>query len=333
MIFKEKKIDLNIFLYEIKILIESGISTYEALNAVIVNRNIYAEQLTEVLNNVKVGHSLSDAMGFKKELFPDLLINIVKSTESSGDLASGLNRYLDFMDKKNHLKNVIISASIYPILIFLIGIMICIFLLIYLAPRFADIYSDSSTNLNGISFYLIKIGTYLSENIVMTLAVFLTIIYSTFYVRENIFKEIVKNRFIKNIIGKINIISLYRALAIMIENGYPLKIAIEKCLNENDDNKEAIINLLNEGKKLSDVFFVCGLTTPISLLLIQSGESNGNTSNMLLKSADYHESEIENKINIVSKIIEPVFILIVGLMVGLIVIFLYLPIFDLVESV
>lgn len=332
--------DVNIFLYEFKTLLESGLSIIEVIQTLLDRGEVYTAVLSPIYQDLKAGFSFSQSLTHQPEIFPKLLIATVKSTEQTGQLSLGLERYLTYMENINVLKNKITSASIYPLTVLVIGFVIFTFLLLYLIPKFSLIYNDLDLNLPFLSNLLIKLGGFIYQYKIYTIITFIILLGTTLYFRKNIIKNSIsyalKFKRISYYYNAIVLTRFYRALSLMLDGGYPLISALDTCKETLNDDFKHRIESINQGLKQGEVFSLLleqhQLTTPIASRLIKSGEKNGNISRMLAKTADFHDLEVSRFIDKLSKVIEPVLMIVIGGFVGMIVILLYLPIFDMVGS-
>lgn len=336
----DKNFNVNIFLYEFKTLLESGLSIIEIVQTLLDRGEIYTQVLSKIYLDLKAGYSFSQTLEHQKDIFSQLLIATVKSTEQTGQLSLGLERYLNYMENINTLKTKITSASIYPLTVLVIGLIIFIFLLFYLVPKFSIIYSDLDLKLPLLSNLLIKLGSLISQYKIYTISTFLIFLFFLVHKRKFILKK-TKNYFLKFRIisyyyNAIILTRFYRALSLMLEGGYPLISALETCKDTLSNDFKYKIENINQGLKQGETFSLLleqnQLTTAVATRLIKSGEKNGNISHMLAKTADFHDLEVSRFIDKLSKIIEPILMIVIGGFVGMIVILLYLPIFDMVGS-
>lgn len=339
-LFYRSHFNLTIFLYEFKTLLESGLSIVEVVDVLRERGQIYHEVLQPIYMHLRTGKTLSQSMSYQETYFPDLCIAIIKSNEKTGSLIIGIERYLAYAENIEKIKNKLINSSIYPFTVLIIGIIIFLFLLLYLIPKFSLIYSDLDLKLPFFSNLLIQSGGYIAQYRAYIIAIIIFMFLAIYYYRKDIIKIILTNLTkIKSFSYYYNIIiftRFYRGLSLMLEGGYPLIYALQNCkdiLDQNQKNKIPFIEQgLKQGEKFSDLLEKYKLITPIANRLIRSGETNGNISRMLQKTADFHDAEISRFIEKLSKVIEPLLMIVIGSCIGFIVILLYLPIFDMVGS-
>lgn len=332
--------NLTIFLYEFKTLLESGLSIVEAIDILLEKGQIYHEVLQPIYDHLRAGKTLSQSMSYQSIYFPDLCVAIIKSNEKTGSLVIGIERYLAYTENIDKIKTKLINSSIYPFTVLIIGIIIFLFLLLYLIPKFSLIYNDLDLKLPFFSNLLIKSGYYISQYRGYIIVFIILLFGATVYYRKSIINISLTNLIrIKVFSYYYNIIiftRFYRGLSLMLEGGYPLIYALQNCkdiLDHNQKNKIPFIEQgLKQGEKFSDLLEKYKLTTPIANRLIRSGETNGNISRMLEKTADFHDAEISRFVEKLSKVIEPLLMIVIGGGIGFIVILLYLPIFDMVGS-
>ncbi len=332
--------DLTVFLYEFKTLLESGLSIVEVIDVLLERGQIYHDVLQPIYDHLRAGKTLSQSMSYQSAYFPDLCIAIIKSNEKTGSLVIGIERYLAYTENLDKIKTKLINSSIYPLTVLVIGVIIFLFLLLYLIPKFSLIYSDLDLKLPFFSNLLIQSGSYISQYRAYLIAFIVFIFITTFYYRKSILHisltNLIKIKVFSYYYNIVIFTRFYRGLSLMLEGGYPLIYALQNCkdiLDQNQRNKIQFIEQgLKQGEKFSDLLEKHKLTTPIANRLIRSGETNGNISRMLEKTADFHDAEISRFIEKLSKVIEPLLMIVIGSGIGFIVILLYLPIFDMVGS-
>ena len=187
---------------------------------------------------------------------------------------------------------------------------------------------------------LIQLGSFIAQYKIYTIITLIILLASAVYFRKSILKKIscylLKIKSISYYYHAIVLTRFYRALSLMLDGGYPLISALDTCKETLNDDFKYRVESINQGLKQGEIFSRLleqhQLTTPIASRLIKSGEKNGNISQMLAKTADFHDLEVSRFIDKLSKVIEPILMIVIGGFVGMIVILLYLPIFDMVGS-
>lgn len=343
--FSPKKSNLNyvIFAYEMRTLLKSGISIAEALSILKDNNVNYNDVIQQLFNGLHEGLSFSNAMKSTEYKFPNLLIATVAASEKNGTIIHALANYISYEESITKVKSKVVSASIYPLVLIVVSFFIILFLLIYLVPKFSLIYQDVSVELPFLSSTLLSFGSIVYEHkIAFSVSVAILIALIGLYIKkigiQILALKIVKlNKYTAEISEKFLLSRFYRGFALLLESGSSVMDAfslMEDSLSTTHEKKvkEAKLLIL-KGNGLSHSLIQSQLTTPISARLLTAGDRNGEIVNMLKQSSEFYEMEIENFIERFSQIIEPVLMIIIGFFIGGIIVLLYMPIFDLANSI
>lgn len=339
-----KAFNLVLFLNELHALLQSGLSLIETLEALAERQTSAQDQLIiqQLITAIYQGNAFSVALKQQPSIFPDLLYATIAATEQTGEMIDGLARYLRYSEQMGQIKAKVISASIYPLTLLVIGSVVGLFLLLYLVPKFSLMYDSLSADLPLMSKLLFQWGAFVAQNKILVAGVFAGLIglsifaYTQPSVRMRIIEKIQQISWIKSHVHLMMLSRFYRALGLLLNNGTPIIQALnltQSLLPQRLQSNAAQLKLdIQQGKKISDSLASQQLTTPISIRLIKAGEQNGQIAEMLEKSADFHDVEISRWVDKLTKMLEPILMLVLGAIIGTIVILLYLPIFDMVGS-
>lgn len=340
---KKNKVNYVIFSYEIRTLLKSGISIAESLSILKDNNTNYNDVIAQLFNGLHDGLSFSEAMKATDYEFPSLLIATIAASEKNGTIIYALENYINYEMSVTKIKSKILSASIYPIVLIAVSFFIVLFLLMYLVPKFSLIYQDVSVELPFLSRSLLTFGSLVYEyRGTFLIGIIFSIIFSFSYIKnigvQVLALELVKlNKFTADISEKFLLSRFYRGFALLLESGSSVIEAftlMEGTLSISHKEKiQEAKSMILKGNGLSYALVKSELTTPISARLLTAGDKNGEIVNMLKQSSEFYEMEIENFIERFSQIIEPVLMIIIGIFIGGIIVLLYMPIFDLANSV
>lgn len=336
---------LPLFCQELLALLQAGIPLTEAIDTLSEKESrTSVKQVIETLSrDLREGRALSAALEAQAGLFPDLFIALVRAAERTSDLDQALARFIGYRQQIDALRGKIVSAAIYPTLLLVVGGGVVLFLLGYVVPRFAQVFEDLGKDLPWYSRILLDTGNWIGHNgIAALLGLAVVIAGATFALRQPALWEAVGRTVWKlpGVGDQLKVFQLarfYRTLGMLLRGGIPavtaLGMAAELLSPVLRPALTASIQQIREGRGLSETLGGHGLTTPIAARMLATGERAGNLGDMLERTAAFHEEEIGRATEWITKLIGPVLMLIIGGVIGLIVVMMYLPIFQLSESV
>ena len=327
-------------------LLGAGMTIEESLQGLIEQASNHRIRsiLTSVRSSVIEGQSLSAAIGNFPAAFPGLYRASLSAGEETGKLDKVLDRLADYTENTTALRRRIMIALIYPVILTVVAILIVTGLLTYVVPKVVKVFEESGQALPLLTRGMIAISEFLQA---WGLWLLLAIILGSFIFRF-IFKRpgpklalhhfILRMPLLGNIVRNLNTSTMARTLAIMSGSGVPL-------LSAMGASAQVVNNLamrvameeartdVGEGMGLSKALKKSGLFPPLLTQMVASGESSGRLDEMLEKSAQVQENELEARTSIMVGLFEPMMILIMGAIVLLIVLAILLPIFDLNELI
>lgn len=341
----KKKFDLAIFAYELLTLLKAGLSlieTLETLRERQKNGQDGGHILSELIRKMREGQSFSTALKSYPEYFPSLFIASISASEQTGDMVDALHRFLRYHEQMNVIRQKMISASIYPILLLTVGFAVALFLLCFLVPRFSHVYDDIDAELPLASKLLMQWGMFADQNLgIIFLVIGFFLVLFIFIVRTATFRYLLSDFILKNHwIGLqyrlLQLSRFYRSLGLLLSGGIPIVKALQMTQDLLSSGlsvklNQAIIDV-QQGKALTVSLSNAGLTTAVALRLLGAGERNGQLADMFEQVASFHDKEVSAWVDKFTRLFEPILMLIIGLVIGGIVILLYLPIFELAGS-
>jgi type IV pilus assembly protein PilC len=330
-----------LFNQEMIVLMKAGIPMIRALEIVI--QNIKASNLREILNkatgNIRNGMQISEAFSSTQIPFHKIYKASLLAGEKSGHLEQLLEKFNIYLSKLTNLRRKIVGSLTYPALLlcFMIGMVLVIS--IFVIPKFADLFENLDAQLPAITLMFISITVYLRENIVMFMAAailaFTAIkLIEHFNPKVIIFDQLkLRLPFVGKIIHENSIAVFARTLAILISGGIPVpdaaEIAVETFSNKYHYSKvRQVPEKIRQGTLLSGVLDEVDIIPRILVELVRVGETSGNLMAVLDESADYYERSIDIKISTLISLIEPVIIITLGMVVAMMLVSVYLPIFS-----
>lgn len=332
---------LTLFSQELLALLTAGLSIVEALEALLekepsaTTRNV----LTTLLAALRDGQRLSGALAAQPGVFPPLYVGIVRAAEGTSDLPRALARYIDYQERVDVVRAKIISASIYPMILLLVGAGVSGFLIGYVVPRFSEVYQGAGRSLPLMSQLLLDWGQFAQAHGTLLVLLLGALLAGTGWLLRRAWHSGALARTLARLPGigeRVRIIELsrlYLTLGMLSEGGITVVNAIATVQPMVSPalarGLQAARTAIESGQPLSRAFDAHGLTTPISLRLLRVGERTGELGPMLSQSAAFYDGEISRWIDRFTRTFEPLLMAAIGLIVGAIVVLLYMPIFDL----
>jgi type IV pilus assembly protein PilC len=333
--------DLTVMARQLATMVSSGLSLLRALYVLEEQTESpkLARTITAVRQDVETGFSLSQAMSKHPAIFNDLFVSMVSAGEAGGNLEEVLERLANQLEKDDHLRRTVRSAMVYPTLIGCFAVAVLIGMITFIVPVFAGIFK----NLHGQLPMLTKIlmatsNAFRSEwYIFVIVPVALAWGFRTFKRtdRGQIIWDTVKLRMpmrIGEIVRKVAIARFARTLATLTSAGVPILHALEITAKTTGnrvigDPMTEVAERVKDGEPLAPPLERTGVFPKIVTQMLSVGEETGNLDEMLHKLADFYDDEVETMLKALTSIIEPIMMLVVGAIVGLVVIAMYLPMF------
>jgi len=338
--------DLATFTRQFAVVLEAGLPMIKSLELLAEQqKNLYFKKvLHEIKIKVETGSSLSDAMAEYPKVFDNLYVQMVKSGEASGNLDTVLKRLAVHLERIASLKSKIKHAMVYPSVILLLTFIVVSIIMLFVIPKFAEIYESAGQTLPLPTQILINI----SKHFVKILLGFVVVVVGLF-VFINIYRNTERGRYITDkvliripIIGglfhKAAVARVARTLANLIGGGVQLLSAI-LIAGETSGNKviekamEEIRINVSAGHSIADPMQGTGVFPYLLVEMVRIGEVSGKLEEMLNKTAEFLEEEVDRTVQTLSTLVEPILIVILGVVVGSILVALYLPIFKLGEII
>lgn len=335
---------LGLFIQELVVLLDAGLVLVEAVETLRdkappgINRQV----MSDLLDSMYQGHSLSRAMQLKPQVFPSLLIATVASSEHSGQLSVALRRYHHFEAHLERVKKRVSGALMYPLVVLSVGALILVFLLFFVIPRFASVF-DQVADLPATARFMVWWGALVdTHGMELLIGLLLAVAGLVLLLRSDAFKHRVARLFwrIPSLGAQRTLFVLarfYRTAGMLLMGGMPVVTAIELSgallpVERQGDLRKALSDI-QAGQPLSTALARHQLTTAVAERLVRVGEQSGELAAMCERIAQFHDEALERAIELFSKVFEPLLMLVVGGLIGLIVFMLYMPIFELAGSI
>ncbi|MCB1188008.1 type II secretion system F family protein [bacterium] len=347
-LFKVGLKELTIFSRQFALLLNAGLTLSEAIDTIEeqTQNNSFREILHRVKLDIQSGTTLAASMQKQPRAFSLFFVSMVHAGEIGGALDSILERVAQFYENELELKNKVKSAMVYPITVTVFALGISLFMLMYIVPQFAAFYSDfsgGSARLPALTRKMMELSDWLLEHWPWLLTIPVAIILFVKF-RNSKWGHILLDPIVLRIpifgplARKVAITRFTRTFGTLTQSGVPILEALEVSKNTASNNviKRAIEytrERIREGETIHGPMKRTKVFPPLVTNLISVGEEAGNLEEILFKISDYYDAEIDATIRALASLIEPLMIVVIGGIVGVIVVSLYLPIFNLVNII
>ncbi|MDH5216744.1 MAG: type II secretion system inner membrane protein GspF [Gammaproteobacteria bacterium] len=334
-------VDLSLITRQISTLVRSGLPVEEALRAVSeqTEKSRIRNMIMGVRSRVMEGHTMADALNDYPHIFNELFRSTVEAGEQSGHLTGVLERLADYTEARQQMRQKIVIALVYPILISLVAVAVVILLLAYVVPQVIQMFETIGQELPALTRGLIFVSDFVSAyGVYVFFLVLIVVIAFNYMLRFESFKKQFHHVLLRlPLIGRLtrgmNTGRFARTFSILMASGVPVLDAmrISGQVVINLPMREAVTEAarkVREGTNISKALAESGYFPPMTIHLLASGESSGNLEEMLDRAAENQEREVETMITAMMSLFEPLMILAMGGVVLTIVLAIMLPILD-----
>ena len=338
--------DFLVFNQELLALIKAGLPVLRVWDLLIdrTQRVPFREALKAVRQDIRGGASASEALAKHSTYFSDLYLATIRAGEQSGNLSEVLQRYIAYLKLMIALRQKVTKALAYPAFLVVVGIAVVGFLLSYVMPTFISVYGESSATLptpTRVLMAAINIG----ESLLVPLGIALAVAaimsrtwYQTSSGRLSVDRQMLRLPLLGVILVQHHTIQLTRTLATVLAGGTPLVEALEIARGAVSNRfvsrgLVSAVNEIREGSTLAAAIERPQILPKLAIEMLSVGEETGSLEPMLRDVAEFYEGDLDVRLSQLTTWIEPVLLLVMGLLVGGIVIIMYLPIFQMAGTV
>ena len=341
---RRARFPLSLFSRELLALLHSGLSLVEALQTLEEkeSRPETRKILGGVLKHLYEGESFSAAIGHSPDAFPPLYVATVRAAERTSDLPQALSRYVAYQDQVEQVRKKVLASSIYPIILMVVGGLVALFLLGFVTPRFASIYADNVERLPWASRVLMQWGGFVEAHAANAGLLLLVLLGAAGYafsrptLRAWIARQLWRLPGLGEPLRIFQLTRFYRTVGMLLSGGIPVVTALEMAGGllqpELRLRLASAAASIREGQSVSQAMERAGLVTPVALRMLRVGEKSGRMGDMMEAIATFHEEETSRFVDWFTRLFEPILMAVIGLVIGIIVVMLYLPIFELAGS-
>jgi general secretion pathway protein F len=339
------KLQLAIFSQQLVSLLDAGLSLVEALEALAERESTTGAHRTleRVLSRLYEGQTLAAALAEHPETFPALYIASVRASERSGALREALTRYIAYEVQADALRKTLVNACIYPAVLLGAGLLVMLFLMGYVVPRFSAIYADVGSDLPAASRILLQWGQLMDAHAGVICLLALGCLGASIYGLSRPVTRAAVGAWVARIpaVGRqlhiYQLARLYRTTGMLLRGGIPAVSALQMSSGLIRAGSQAAYaaatQSVREGQSLAQAMEQNGLTTPVAARMLRVGERSGNMGEMMERIASFCDEELARWVAIITKLIEPMLMTVIGLVIGVIVVLMYFPIFQLAGSI
>lgn len=336
---------LVLFSQELATLLNAGLALIDALESLSEKETESQSRrtLAEIVRLLYEGKSFSQALEQFPAIFPDLYVALVRSSEKTGSIGNALDRYVAYRTRLDDVRQKVVSASIYPALLFFVGCAVLLFLIGYVVPKFSLVFEDMGADLPWLSRVLLATGQMLEAHRGTAILVGLLGIAGLVALARRPEVRRALGRLVEAVPAArerllvYELARFYRSLGILLQGGIPIVTALGMVRGLLGITVRARLDLatqrIREGQALSSALAEYRLSTPVSLRMLRAGEQSGNLGEMMERTADFYDKEMNRWVEWFVRLFEPILMTLIGLVIGVIVILMYIPIFELASSI
>jgi general secretion pathway protein F len=342
---RRAKFNTTLFSVELAALLGAGLNLVEALQT-LADKDAHGERrevLGGLLGAIRRGEPFSQAVAAFPRQFSPLYVATIKSAERTGSMKEALGRYIAYQEEIERVRKKIVSATIYPAILCTVGALVIGFLVLYVVPRFARVYEDMSTTLPFFSKVLLAFGSFMGSYgwlvgifciaIAAASVWFLSRPQGRSWLNLKIWKIPALGARMKTY----QLSRLYRTAGMLMDAGIPalrsLGMARDLLAAHLRPQLLASEKQIRNGAKMSAALAAAGLATPVAARMMAVGERGGEMGKMFAEIARFHDDEVARFVDIFTRAFEPILMTVLGASVGLVVVLMYMPIFELAGAI
>lgn len=333
--------DVSLATRQLATMIDAGLPIVQCLDILAQQSEskLLCKTISTVKKDVEGGSTLADALRKHPKVFDDLYVNMVEAGEAGGILNTILNRIALFIEKANRLKKKVKGAMIYPCAIVCVAVIVVAVLMIFVIPVFAELYGGMGKALPLPTQICIDISNWFVAYWYVLFAGLVGIVmgvsfyYKTPQGRMNIDRLLLRMPIIGDLLRKVAVARFSQNMSLLLSSGVPILdgLAITGKTAGNKVVEKAIMESrvsISQGKTVAEPLRESKIFPPLVCQMVAVGESTGGLDNMLKKVAELYEEEVDDAVNNLTAMMEPMIMVVLGVILGGLVIAMYLPIFQ-----
>lgn len=340
---RDEGFDLLLFTQEIRALLSAGLSLIEGLGALARKESATRKRdiLDGIVRQLKDGKPLSTALRAYPDEFPTLYLALVAASEHTGNIGQALGRFNEYRVQLDGIRKRVVAAMLYPSLLLGTGGLVVVFLLLYVVPRFTRIYEDFGRQLPWMSRLMMEWGRFVTQHGTLLLcgsAILVGAIAVAMQRHRNDMGNWLRGLpVLADKLGQYELARFYRTTGMLQQGGISLISSMGMAAdllgsNLRDALRRAVLDLRN-GQAFSTAMEASGLAPPVALDLLRVGERTGDLGEKMIRIADFYDEEQARWIEWFTRLFEPLLMLAIGILIAFVIVLLYLPIFELAETI
>jgi type IV pilus assembly protein PilC len=337
-----KPYDVMIFTRQFATMIDAGLPIVQGLDILSqqTENKLFRKIIHSIKTSVEGGITLAEALKKHPQVFDDLYVNMVSAGEAGGVLNTILNRIAIFIEKSTKLKRKIKGAMIYPATIVVVAVAVVSILLIYVIPVFGELYGSMGKALPAPTQITINISNWFRAYFIYLVAAVVGMVFAMrmYYKTENgkvmIDGWLLRLPVVGDLIRKVAVARFSQNMSVLLTSGVPILdgLAITAKTAGNKVVERAVMKCrvsISQGKTIAEPLAESGIFPPMVCQMVAVGENTGSLDSLLKKVAEFYEDEVDNAVANLTALMEPVIMIVLGVIIGGLVISMYLPIFQL----
>ena len=334
-----------LFSVELMALLDAGLNLVEAITALSEKKT--GTEASGVLAGISAaihrGEPFSQAVAAHPQHFSPLYVATVKASERTGNVKEALGRYIAYQEEFDRVRKKIVSATIYPAILMLVGLAVVGFLMFYVVPRFARVYEDMASTLPFFSRLLLSFGSFVGQHAVVVALSFASLAgIAVFLFTRAEFRAWLNTRLwaipaIGDRLKTYQLARLYRTAGMLLKAGIPavkvLDMVRDLLAVHLRPQLAQARRAIEQGQSMSSALAAAGLATPVAARMMTVGERSGDMGAMFGQIARFHDEEIARFVDWATRAFEPILMTVLGVSVGVIVVLMYMPIFELAGNI
>lgn len=339
---KVKSKDLVLFSRQLSTLVSAGVPIVQGLSILIeqIENKVFKNIVEKIQEDIESGQSIADSLKKHPNAFTDLYVAMIRAGEMGGILDVILERLSSYLEGAEALKGKVKGAMVYPIVVGLIAGVVTLFLLTVVIPTFKEIFESFGAELPLITQFLIDLSDFLRKWIIAVILVPIGLFIGFKQFRKTPFGNYKTDEIALKIpvfgilLKKVAVAKFTRTFGTLIKSGVPILQALDTVAKTSGNKviEKAILEAreaIREGERIADPLRKSAIFPPMVIQMISVGEETGNLDTMLSKISDFYDQEVDNAVKGLTSMIEPIIIVVMGVVIGSIVIAMFMPMFEL----
>ncbi|OYD14295.1 hypothetical protein CH333_08390 [candidate division WOR-3 bacterium JGI_Cruoil_03_44_89] len=338
--------EVAVFTRQFGVMTKAGVPVVRCLRALSdqAENKTFQGVLKGIADDVESGLSLYDAFGKRRRVFGDLYVAMVRAGEEGGFLGQSLMNVADWLDKSGAIQRKIRGAMAYPIVIFIVAVGVLTFMLVMIIPTFAQMFAGMGAELPTLTKAILGLSSFIRSYILLIVVIIIALVFGMKYLMRNEKVRFAVDRLIMSLpifgtlVRKTAISRFATTMSSLLSSGVPvvdsLRITASTSGNKVVENVVLLsAERISAGESITGPLKDSGVFPPLVTQLIATGEESGQIPEMLQNISGFYDEEVDTAVGTLTSVMEPIMIVIMGGIVGVIIVSMYLPMFEIVGHV